>query len=265
MSNKDLVLAALNRVDGALCDDCLAAEAGISPRQTVFQVCSRLFASNEITREQRTCTRCGNLKKSSSTRSRKSSIGAETSIELATLAPVTPGEKTRGHYLGATDAPVALPGDRAWYWEGHVQNTLVRFLESEGWTITETADTASKAAGVDVFARKVERSLAVEVKGYPTAFYEAGSKRGQPKPTGPATQARQWFSHALLGIMLLRHKYPDAEVAVCLPEFSTYHKLAVRTRGSFERLGFGIYFVAKDGTARVELPHQIVIPPSTIR
>jgi len=58
--------------------------------------------------------------------------------------------------------------------------------------------------------------------------------------------------------MMLRDKRPDAEIALCFPDFQTYRALAARTRLSFERLGFGVYFIAKDGTVRLEIPHRSV-------
>jgi hypothetical protein len=66
-------------------------------------------------------------------------------------------------------------------------------------------------------------------------------KRGQAKPTQPTNQARQWFSHALLGMMLLRDKRPDAEIAICFPAFKTYENLVARTQFSLGLLGFGVF------------------------
>lgn len=74
----------------------------------------------------------------------------------------------------------------------------------------------------------------------------------------PSNQARQWFSHALLGMMLHRHRRPDAEVAICLPDFQTYHSLVDRTRRSFEILGFGLYLVAETGTVELAVSHHAV-------
>ena len=81
--------------------------------------------------------------------------------------------------------------DRPWFWEGHIQISLARHLTAQGWTIRATADTETKAPGIDLLADKEGRWLAVEVNGYPTTTYDHGPKRGQPKPTQPATQARQ--------------------------------------------------------------------------
>lgn len=139
-------------------------------------------------------------------------------------------------------------GERPWFWEGRVQDALSAHLTAEGWDVREVADTESKAPGIDLLATLGDRWLAVEVKGYPNTTYDHGPNRGLPKPTQLTNQARQWFSHALLGMMLLRQRRPDAEIAICFPRFKTYKSLLERTRLSFELLGFGVYLVAEDGS-----------------
>jgi hypothetical protein len=149
-------------------------------------------------------------------------------------------------------------GERPWFWEGSVQNALAAHLVSEGWEVREAADTESKAPGIDLLAAKDHRWLAIEVKGFPNTTYDHGPKRGQPKPTQPTNQARQWFSHALLGMMLLRDKRPDAEIAIAFPRFKTYEHLVQRTMVSFGLLGFGVYFVNENGSVDLVLPHRPV-------
>ena len=149
-------------------------------------------------------------------------------------------------------------GERPWFWEGHVQDALAAHLAAEGWDVRATADTESKAPGIDLLATMADRWLAVEVKGYPNTTYDHGPKRGRPKPTQPTAQARQWFSHALLGMMLIRHRRPDAEIAICFPRFKTYESLLERTRLSFELLGFGVYLVGEDGSVHQWLPARPV-------
>lgn len=148
--------------------------------------------------------------------------------------------------------------DRAWFWEGHVQATLAAHLHRDGWDVREAADTASKAPGIDLLATKGHRWLAIEVKGFPSTTYDHGPNRGQPKPTQPSNQARQWFSHALLGMMLLRDKRPDAEIAIAFPRFPTYENLVRRTTVSFGLLGFGVYLVKENGSVDLLLPHRPV-------
>ena len=125
-----------------------------------------------------------------------------------------------------------------------------------GQTIRAAADTETKAPGIDLLVDKGGRWLAVEVKGYPNTTYDHGPKQGQPKPTQPATQARQWFSHALLGMMLLRDRRPDAEIAACFPDFGTYRSLIKRTTASFALLGFGVYLVSEAGVVTLALVHR---------
>jgi hypothetical protein len=153
--------------------------------------------------------------------------------------------------------------ERPWCWEGKVQRTLANHLEAEGWTVRALADTETKEPGIDLLAEKGDRWLAVEVKGYPSTVYDHGPKKGQPKPTQPPNQARQWFSHALLAVMLLRHKRPDAEIAICLPDFATYRSLLSRTALSFRLLGIGVYLVPENGEVELELPHRQVTFPTS--
>jgi len=256
--NKGLVLDALGAARGPLCDDCLAKTAGVHPRQTVFQLCTSLAAANRIVRERRACGICGRTKNTSVVRA----AGA-TQSPLAVRAAALGSGSPRGEDVAEDRHRAVLLHDdasdtRPWHWEGHVQDALGVFLVTEGWSVTQKADTASKEPGIDIVATKDRRWLAIEVKGYPSTTYEYGPRRGEPKPTSPSNQARQWFSHALLSMMLLRHKRPDAEIALCFPDFATYRRLAAGTRTCFDLLGFGIYFVAQDRRVVLALPHAPV-------
>ncbi len=75
--------------------------------------------------------------------------------------------------------------EKPWYWEGNVQSSLARHLRIAGWTLTSAADTASKEQGTDLVLSKGDRTLLIEVKGFPTTVYESGPLVGQPKPTVP--------------------------------------------------------------------------------
>ena len=134
-----------------------------------------------------------------------------------------------------------------WFWEGNVQASLVAHLELEGWDITNQADTASREHGIDIVAVRHGKRLSVEVKGFPSTTYARGERAGQPKPTQPASQARQWFSHALLSVMLMRHKQPDAVIALAFPDYPTYRSLVDRTDLSLDLLGVGVFFVQEGG------------------
>lgn len=105
---------------------------------------------------------------------------------------------------GDTIEPDRGQAEAEWFWEGNVQAAVVRHLASEGWTIRRVADTASSEQGVDISAVRGAERVLVEVKGYPSIVYARGPKAGQSKPTHPALQARQYFSHALLSGLIMR-------------------------------------------------------------
>ena len=135
-----------------------------------------------------------------------------------------------------------------WWWEGNVQAAIARHLTATGWEAVQEADTASQERGIDIVAKRGSRRLAIEVKGYPATVYAAGSRAGQQKPTAPTNQARQWFSHALLTALSLRHQ-PGREVAIGLPDVPRYRSLVGATETSLRLLGIGVILVAEPDRA----------------
>lgn len=133
-----------------------------------------------------------------------------------------------------------------WFWEGNVVETIARFLADDGWTIVSKADTYSKERGVDIHALRDGRTLLIEVKGYPAKTYRDARRAGEVKPTNPTNQAQQWYSHALLKVMRLQAKHPDAFVALGLPDFPRYRALFDETRGGLTKLGVAMLTVRTD-------------------
>ncbi len=95
------------------------------------------------------------------------------------------GAGSSGTSPAPTTAPAASPpvaeataAPRAWPWEGEVQTLFGAFLNQAGWVVTTLADTATKAQGVDVLARKEQRLLGAEVKGWPS---RGTPTRGEPR------------------------------------------------------------------------------------
>jgi hypothetical protein len=131
--------------------------------------------------------------------------------------------------------------------EEAVQGRLVAYLVKEGWRILRVAHTATRERGTDVLATRHERTLAVEVKGYPSLTYADPRRAGELKPTQPATQARHWYAQAVLKCMLIRDEQPDVDVAIALPDVPTYRSLFQRTKTSLHRTGVNVLFVAGDG------------------
>jgi|SRR5215211_3174003 len=103
-----------------------------------------------------------------------------------------------------------------WYWEGNVQAAACAYLDQRGWTVHSQADTAKKAPGKDIEAKIDNATLWVTVKGYP-----AGTER-----TNPRSQSRLWFSDAMFDVIRYRGDSEEIEIAVALPDFDSYRKLA---------------------------------------
>jgi hypothetical protein len=133
-----------------------------------------------------------------------------------------------------------------WFWEGNVVEAIARFLADDGWTIVGKADTHSKERGVDVHATRSGSTLLVEAKGYPAKTYRDPRRAGVAKPTNPTNQAQQWYSHALLKVMRLQAKHPEALVALGFPDFPRYRALFEETRGGLAKLGVTMLMVRAD-------------------
>jgi hypothetical protein len=140
-------------------------------------------------------------------------------------------------------AAVPAP-DVPWHWEGNVQALAAKFLVDDGWTIVGIVDTASKEPGIDIVAERDGIPLWVTVKGFPV---------GTAK-TQPYTQARHWFAGALFDIACWRQEAPEGvRLAVALPIFPTYQRLAQRTRWLQVTAPFDYLWVSEDGDVRREL------------
>lgn len=81
-----------------------------------------------------------------------------------------------GRCVRSLDGPAVALGRR-------VQDAIAEALEAEGLNVTETANTETKAPGIDPVATKDQRWLAVGVKGYPNTV--AGRWGRRPRITVP--------------------------------------------------------------------------------
>lgn len=140
-----------------------------------------------------------------------------------------------------------MDGTSDWYWEGNVVEAIASSLAIEGWTVLRTANTHTKERGIDIEAIKDGKSLLVEVKGFPSRSYRDPRRASEHKPTNPTNQAQQWYSHALLKVMRLQTKHPNAIVALGFPDFPRYRALFDETKGGLERLGLALILVNERG------------------
>lgn len=128
-----------------------------------------------------------------------------------------------------------------------MQSTVIAWLAARGWSIRRAADTRSREHGTDIVAERVGRSLHVEVKGWPSSRYADPARREEQKRTTPSVQARVWFADAVLHGLRLRDAHPDDDVAIALPDTTTYRGLAESIRFSLTRTELIVLLVSETG------------------
>lgn len=103
------------------------------------------------------------------------------------VSPVRPPDEDTAAVARAASVAAADAGHQ-WPWEGSVQAVFIDLLQAHGWSIIAAADTATKAAGVDVLASMSERRLGAEVKGWPSVGYADPRRAAEVKRTRPSTR-----------------------------------------------------------------------------
>lgn len=129
-----------------------------------------------------------------------------------------------------------------WFWEGNVQIIVAIYLEEQGYKINQFADTAKREKGKDIEAQKGDNNLWVTVKGYP---------KGTPR-TSPSTQAGHWFKKALFDIVAWRGESETAQIAMALPDYPRYRKLAEKVAWLQLVARFTFFWVQESGLIIVE-------------
>lgn len=211
-SNREKIFQKL--LVGPCCDDCLAKVAGVSPRQTVNQICRG--SKTEISRDTESCPQCGKTK----------------------LVNRFIGDSTGRQSPRRISPTISVA--RPWYWEGNVQHRIVDYLETAGCLISSAADTESREAGKDIEAEtEGARTLWITVKGLPEKSRN--------------TQARHWFSQALFDLILYREEDSNVKLGIGLPdEFPTYRNFSRRITWFKRTVPFNFYWVTEKGFVRVE-------------
>lgn len=139
----------------------------------------------------------------------------------------------------------------AWFWEGNVQDTVEAWLRAAGWRIESRANTATRAPGDDLLAVRGSERLVVEVKGFPSKDYADPTRAGEIKATSPTTQARHWYSQALLRSLRVVGTRRGVTAAIALPDHPTYRSLIDDTRKPLHRLGIVVLLVDAHCTVTV--------------
>jgi hypothetical protein len=149
-----------------------------------------------------------------------------------------------------------------WFYEDRVVEALVSYLRREGWTLGHLPSAQKKEQGVDITATRSGKSLLIEAKGYPSAFYRDEKRRHEKKRTDPNNQAQQWYSHALLKVLRLQTKRSDAHVAMAFPDFPRYRQLFMETAGRLELLEIQVFFIGADGIVSIGKTPTMCIEPA---
>ena len=145
-----------------------------------------------------------------------------------------------------------------WFWEGNIQDVIVKHLEGKGFRILSAADTDKKEQGPDIKAGISGSILQVAVKGYPSDKYVSGTKLGLKKRTHPATQARHWLGEALLEVMIAKSKDNAIGIALGVPEYSTYSTLLRNLQWLRQATQLNCYVVRSDGSVRLLKPTDAI-------
>lgn len=149
-----------------------------------------------------------------------------------------------------------------WFWEGNVQERIIEYMKrNEGFRIDQSADPTTKERGPDILAKRrlsdgSFEKRRVAVKGYPSDKYVEGQRKGQKKRTNPPTQARHWFSEALLELILAKSDDEDLQIALGFPNFKVYTNLVNRIRWLREKMELFCYIVTEDGQVRLFKPNE---------
>jgi hypothetical protein len=164
----------------------------------------------------------------------------------------------RGNELGITpvieDDEELVAHDDEWFWEGNVQAAVVSHLVQQGWQIMRVANTSTSEHGVDIEASRGGSKILVEVKGYPGSTYARGVRKGEAKKYSPATQARTYFSNALLAGLLMRAESTQDRVVLAFPDMATFATLANRVSSPLAAAGIEVWMVSEDGNVQQGRP-----------
>jgi hypothetical protein len=171
-------------------------------------------------------------------------------------ATKTPGGAAGSGESTPTSVTEPAHGEGDWHTEARVQAMVVGHLVREGWHIVRSSDTATRERGIDVEATRESRTVAIEVKGFPSRGYADPRRAAEQKRTQPSTQAKVWYSLAILAAMITRTKMPEARSAIALPDFPRYRALFRDTASQLRKCEIELWWVAIDGTVTVADPDR---------
>lgn len=139
-------------------------------------------------------------------------------------------------------------------WEGDVQSAVAGYLISKGWTLLSMADTGSRQRGDDIRAKKGERVLVVEVKGYPSRAYADPRRVDEVKASHPSAQAKHYVADALVTVLRVLGTRPEVAVAIAFPDVPRYRALLSDLDTPLRRLGVATLLATPTGEVAELIP-----------
>lgn len=138
-----------------------------------------------------------------------------------------------------------------WFYEGNISRIIVNHFTKMGFAVLKDNSSNIKERGVDIIIKDSTSYIIIEVKGYPTRFHTKGINKGAPKITKPELQAKHWFNEVIMTALLNYNNFkdePNLKLAIGLPKFETYEKLAKNIEGYFtdNQIDFQVFFVSEN-------------------
>lgn len=138
-----------------------------------------------------------------------------------------------------------------WYTEQNIVQAFVDWLKRNGWKVATPIAKSIRHHGPDVVAERSGEKLVAEAKGFPLTTYQYGPKAGMAKKTKPATQARHWYSGAILEGIVRQSEDSSASVCLVFPKHKQYLGYYEKTKVAFLKLGLKVYFVDQFGNVQI--------------
>jgi len=122
-----------------------------------------------------------------------------------------------------------------WFYEGNISKIFVKYLKNKNYSIRKDNSLNIKAKGIDIIAENSLYLELIEVKGYPSKYYQQEDKKGQEKSTPTKLQATHYFSDALAQCIYNYSTY-DGEnskkiiLSIVLPDIQVYRDLILKSK-----------------------------------
>jgi len=121
--------------------------------------------------------------------------------------------------------------------EDEVVRAVSEYLEGRGWHITQSLRTTQK--GIDLCAVKSTEQLLIEAKGG-TSNLRSSARFGKPFS---GAQAKDHIGAALWKVGQLLTSYPNAKIAIALPEDAYHRRYAAEIDSLLKMCQIDIYWV----------------------